>query len=59
MAPPQLSSNTAPILALVGAEILSLMAFVGACEVPAKDIALCKSMATVGRGTLATSSLNR
>lgn len=43
MAPPQLSSNTAPILALVGAEILSLMAFVGVCEVRAKDIALCES----------------
>jgi hypothetical protein len=43
MAPRQLSSNTAPILALVGAEILSLMAFVGVCEVRAKDIALCES----------------
>jgi len=43
MAPPQLSSNTAPILALVGAEILSLMAFVGVCEIRAKDIALCES----------------
>lgn len=43
MAPPQLSSNTAPILALVSAEILSLMAFVGVCEVRAKDIALCES----------------
>ena len=43
MAPPQLSSPTAPILALVGAEILSLMAFVGVCEVRAKDIALCES----------------
>ena len=43
MAPPQLSSNTAPILALVGAEILSLMAFVWVCEVRAKDIALCES----------------
>ena len=43
MAPPQLSSNTAPILALVGAEILSLMAFVGVCELRAKDIALCES----------------
>ena len=32
MAPPQLSSNTAPILALVGAEIFSLMAFVGVCD---------------------------
>ena len=36
-------SNTAPILALVGVEILSLMAFVGVCEVRAKDIALCES----------------
>ena len=43
MAPPQLSNKTAPILALVGAEILSLMAFVGVCEVRAKDIALCES----------------
>jgi hypothetical protein len=59
MAPPQLSSNTALILALMGAEILSLMAFLGVCELRAKDIALCKSMATGGRGTLATSSLNR
>jgi hypothetical protein len=43
MAPPQLSSNTAPILALVGAEIFSLMAFVGVCEARATDIALCES----------------
>ena len=43
MAPPQLSSNTAPILALVGAEIVSLMAFVGVCEARATDIALCES----------------
>jgi len=43
MAPPQLSSNTAPILALVGAEIFSLMAFVGVCELRATDIALCES----------------
>jgi len=43
MAPPQLSSNTAPIMALVGAEIFSLMAFVGVCEARAKDIALCES----------------
>jgi hypothetical protein len=42
MAPPQLSSNTAPILALVGVEIFSLMAFVGVCEARAADIALCK-----------------
>ncbi|MEN9387160.1 MAG: hypothetical protein RLZZ255_136 [Cyanobacteriota bacterium] len=43
MAPLQLSSNTAPILALVGAEIFSLMAFVGVCEARATDIALCES----------------
>lgn len=43
MAPPQMSSNAAPILALVGAEILSLMAFVGACEIRAKDVILCES----------------
>jgi hypothetical protein len=43
MAAPQLSSNTAPILALVGAEIFSLMAFVGVCEARATDIALCES----------------
>jgi hypothetical protein len=43
MAPPQLSSNTAPILALVGAEIFSLMTFVGVCELRATDIALCES----------------
>jgi hypothetical protein len=35
--------NTTPILALVGAEILSLMAFVGVCEARATDIALCES----------------
>ena len=33
--------NSIPILALVGAEILSLMAFVGVCETRAKDVALC------------------
>ena len=43
MAPPQLSSNIAPILALVGAEILSLMAFVGVCELRAKDVVLCET----------------
>ena len=43
MAPPQMSSNTTPILALVGAEIFSLMAFVGVCEARATDIALCES----------------
>jgi hypothetical protein len=35
--------NTAPILALVGAEIFSLMAFVGVCEARAKDLTLCES----------------
>ncbi len=35
--------NTAPILALVGAEILSLMAFVAVCEARATDIDLCES----------------
>jgi hypothetical protein len=59
MAPPQLSSNTAPILSLMGAEILLLMAFVGVCEDRAKGIALFKSLATGGRGTLAPSSLRR
>jgi hypothetical protein len=39
MAPPQLSRNIAPTLALVGAEILSLMAFVGVYEVRATNIA--------------------
>jgi hypothetical protein len=43
MAPPQMNSNTTPILALVGAEIFSLMAFVGICEARATDIALCES----------------
>jgi len=35
--------NSIPILALVGAEILSLMAFVGVCEARAKEVALCES----------------
>jgi hypothetical protein len=43
MATPQLSSITAPILGRVGAEILSLMAFVRVCEVRARDITLCGS----------------
>lgn len=43
MPPTQQSSNTAPILALVGAGNLSPMAFVEVCEVRAKDIALCES----------------
>ncbi len=37
------SSNTWPILTLVGAEIFCLMAYVGACEVRAKEVALCES----------------
>ena len=45
MAPPQLSRNTAPILVLVGAEILSLLAFVGVCEPSATDSALRESWA--------------
>ncbi len=36
-------TNTAPILALVGAEILSLLAFVAVCEVRAGDVQLCES----------------
>ena len=36
------ASNTAPILALVGAEILALGAFVGACEVRTSDVQLCE-----------------
>lgn len=48
MPPPQQSSNTTPILALVGAEILSAMTFVGVCEVRAKDIALCESRWALG-----------
>lgn len=43
MTPPQMSSNTAPILALVSAEILSLMTFVGVCEIRAKDVILCEN----------------
>ena len=39
---PAPASNTAPILALVGAEILALGAFVGACEVRASDVQLCE-----------------
>lgn len=37
-----------PILALVGAEIFSLMAFVGVCEARATDLSLCEN-----RGSLA------
>jgi hypothetical protein len=36
------ASNTAPILALVGAEILALGAFVAACEVRTSDVRLCE-----------------
>ena len=36
-------TNTAPILVLVGAEILSLAAFVAACELRTTDVALCES----------------
>jgi len=43
MAPPPMNSNTVPILALVGAEIFSLMAFVGVCEARAKDLSLCEN----------------
>jgi hypothetical protein len=38
-----MNSNTVPILALVGAEIFSLMAFVGVCEARAKDLSLCEN----------------
>lgn len=37
------SSNTWPILTLVGAEIFCLMAYVAVCEVRAKEVALCES----------------
>jgi hypothetical protein len=37
------SSNTLPILTLVGAEILCLMAYVAACEVRVKEVAVCES----------------
>jgi hypothetical protein len=40
---PSTGGNTLPILALVGAEILSLAAFVAACELRASDVALCES----------------
>lgn len=39
---PAHASNTAPILALVGAEILALGAFVAACEVRTSDVQLCE-----------------
>jgi hypothetical protein len=39
---PAPASNTAPILALVGAEILALGAFVAACEVRTSDVQLCE-----------------
>jgi hypothetical protein len=43
MAMPHNNSNTAPILALVGAEIAALMLYVGVCEARATDSALCES----------------
>jgi hypothetical protein len=43
MAIPHNNSNTAPILALVGAEIAALMLYVGVCEARARDSALCES----------------
>jgi hypothetical protein len=39
---PAPASNTAPILALVGAEIFALGAFVAACEVRTSDVRLCE-----------------
>ncbi len=39
---PARASNTAPILALVGAEIFALGAFVAACEVRTADVQLCE-----------------
>ncbi|CAK6686995.1 hypothetical protein BBFGKLBO_00124 [Synechococcus sp. CBW1107] len=39
---PATASNTAPILALVGAEIFALGAFVAACEVRTSDVRLCE-----------------
>jgi len=39
---PAPASNAAPILALVGAEILALGAFVAACEVRTSDVQLCE-----------------
>ncbi len=39
---PAPASNTAPILALVGAEILALGAFVAVCEVRTSDVQLCE-----------------
>jgi hypothetical protein len=38
---PHTHSNTAPILALVGAEIAALMLYVDVCEARARDSALC------------------
>ena len=37
------ASNTLPILVLVGAEILCLLAYVGSCELRAKDAAVCEN----------------
>ena len=39
---PAPASNTAPILALVGAEILALGAFGAVCEVRTSDVQLCE-----------------
>jgi hypothetical protein len=39
---PAPASNTAPILALVGAEIFALGAFVAVCEVRTSDLQLCE-----------------
>jgi hypothetical protein len=53
IAPYPMLSNTAPILALVGHEILSPMAFVGVYEVRVKDIALCESRWALALPTIA------
>ncbi len=37
------ASNTAPILALVGAEIFCLLAYVGSCELRANTAAVCEN----------------
>ena len=38
-----MSTNTMPILALVGAELVCLLAYVGSCELRAKDAAACEN----------------
>jgi hypothetical protein len=40
---PAPATNTLPILALVGAEIICLLTYVGSCELRAKDSAVCES----------------